>query len=135
MTTCKLSELISHAFAESHRAVKSGAINELVEKGGRGGAKSSFISVELVLEMLKHPDCHSVVMRKVGNTLRTSVYAEEHDLLACGQIGALHGADCTLEPAGQAQLGDGPADLRIDGGAQGVAHRSEEHTSELQSQR
>ena len=32
MTTCKLSEIISPAFAESHRAVKSGEINELVEK-------------------------------------------------------------------------------------------------------
>ena len=69
MTTCKLSQLISPAFAESHRAVKAGAINELVEKGGRGSAKSSYISVELILQLLQHPDCHAVVMRKVANTL------------------------------------------------------------------
>ena len=76
MTTCRLSELVSPAFAQSHRAVKSGEIDEIVEKGGRGSCKSSFISVELVLQLLKHPDSHAVVLRKVGNTLRTSVYAQ-----------------------------------------------------------
>ena len=76
LTTCKLSELVSPVFAASHRAVKSGGINELVEKGGRGSAKSSYLSLELVLELLKHPECHAVVMRRVGNTLRTSVYAQ-----------------------------------------------------------
>ncbi len=84
MTTYRLSELISPAFVESHRAVKSGAINELVEKGGRGGAKSSYISIEIVLLLLKHPECHAVVMRKVANTLRTSVYAQ-----ICWAIAAL----------------------------------------------
>lgn len=76
MKTCRLSELISPAFRESHRAVKSGEVSELVEKGGRGSTKSSFLSVELVLQLLSHPDCHAVVLRKVGNTLRTSVYAQ-----------------------------------------------------------
>lgn len=76
MTTCNLSSLISPAFYESHRAVKNNEINELVEKGGRGSAKSSFVSVEVILEMVKHSQCHAVVMRKVGNTLRTSVYAQ-----------------------------------------------------------
>lgn len=47
LTTCRLSELISPAFRESHQAVKSGGINELVEKGGRGSCKSSYISVEI----------------------------------------------------------------------------------------
>ena len=72
----KLSEIISPVFAEPHRAVKSGEINELVEKGGRGSAKSSHISVEVVLGLVQHPQCHAVVLRKVANTLRTSVYAQ-----------------------------------------------------------
>ena len=76
MTICRLSEIISPAFRDSHRAVKTGRANELVEKGGRGSAKSSYISVEVPLEMLRRPECHAVVMRKVANTLRSSVYAQ-----------------------------------------------------------
>ena len=76
LTTCKLSELISPAFYEIHREVKAGAVTELVCKGGRGSTKSSYVSVELLLLLLKHPDCHAVVLRKVGNTLRTTVYAQ-----------------------------------------------------------
>lgn len=96
MMTCKISEIISLAFAESHRAVKSGAINELVEKGGRGSAKSSFLSIEVVLELLKHPDCHAVVMRKVGNTLRSSVYAQI--VWAIAQLGLTSRFKCTQNP-------------------------------------
>lgn len=96
MTTCRLSRLVSSAFAESHRAVKSGTINELVEKGGRGSAKSSYISLELILELCKHPECHAVVMRKVGNTLRTSVYAQI--CWAIAELGLSHKFKCTVSP-------------------------------------
>lgn len=106
MTTCRLSELISPAFRESHQAVRSGGINELVEEGGRGSCKSSFLSLELILLLLKHPDCHAVVLRKVGNTLRSSVYAQ-----ICWAIAALglsgrfrctvSPMECTYLPTGQ----------------------------------
>lgn len=82
--TVRISEIISPAFIESHRAIKSGNINELVEKGGRGSTKSSFISIELILLLLKHPDCHAVVVRKVAKYLRSSVYAQ-----VCWAISAL----------------------------------------------
>lgn len=94
--TCKLSEIISPAFAESHRKIKSGEINELIEKGGRGSGKSSYISIEVILQLLKHPECHAVVLRRVGNTLRTSVYAQ-----ICWAVAALGLADrfkCTTNP-------------------------------------
>ena len=96
MMTYKLSGIISPAFAESHRAIKSGGINELVEKGGRGGAKSSYISVEIILLLLKHPDCHAAVMRKVANTLRTSVYAQI--IWAIGALGLTDKFRCTVSP-------------------------------------
>ncbi len=96
MTTYKLSEIVSPAFVESHRAVKSGEINELVEKGGRGGAKSSFISVEIILLMLKYAQCHAVVMRKVGNTLRASVYAQI--CWAIAELGLTSKFKCTVSP-------------------------------------
>lgn len=96
MTTYKLSEIISPAFAESHKAIKNGSINELVEKGGRGGAKSSYISVEIILLLLKHQDCHAAVMRKVANTLRTSVYAQI--IWAIGALGLTDKFRCTVSP-------------------------------------
>ena len=73
----RLSALIGAGFYESHRAVRAGC-SELIESGGRGSGKSSFLSVELILQLLKHPQCHGVVLRKVGATMRTSVYAQLH---------------------------------------------------------
>ena len=76
MTTIKLSEVLSPAFKDVHQAVKDGTHDQFVLKGGRGSAKSSFVSVEVILQMVKHPDIHVLVMRKVANTLRTSVFAQ-----------------------------------------------------------
>lgn len=75
--TCKISELLSPAFYDVHRKIRDGEIDELVCKGGRGSTKSSAIGgIELPLMLIKHPDCHAVVLRKVANTLRASVYAQ-----------------------------------------------------------
>lgn len=96
MTTCKISDIISPAFRDSHCAIKSGKINELVEKGGRGSTKSSFVSVELLLLLIKNPECHAVVMRKVANTLRTSVYAQMQ--WAIDALGLTRKFRCTKQP-------------------------------------
>lgn len=76
LTTCRLSSIISPAFYDAHRKINSGEITELVAKGGRGSTKSSYISIEMILQLIRHPDVHGVVFRKVGNTLRASVYAQ-----------------------------------------------------------
>lgn len=96
MKTIRLSEILSPAFHESHQAIKSGEISELVEKGGRGSCKSSYISVELILMLLKHPDCHAVVLRKVGDTLRRSVYAQIYWAIA--ELGLSSRFRCTVRP-------------------------------------
>lgn len=51
-------------------------MSELILKGGRGSGKSSFAAIELVLMLLRHKTVHAAVLRKVGNTIRTSVYAQ-----------------------------------------------------------
>lgn len=71
----RLSQWIGPGFYESHGAVRAGC-GEIVESGGRGSGKSSFLSIELVLQLVKHPGCHAVVLRKVGATIRTSVYTQ-----------------------------------------------------------
>lgn len=96
MTTVKISEIISPAFVEPHKVIKSGEINEVVAKGGRGSTKSSFVSIELILLLLKNKDCHAVVMRKVGNTLRPSVYAQLQ--WAIETLGLTSRFKCTVSP-------------------------------------
>ena len=72
----KLSGLISPGLYDVHRAVRSGTVDEIVLAGGRGSTKSSCASIELLLLLLQHPDCHAAVLRKVGRTLRTSVFEQ-----------------------------------------------------------
>ncbi|WP_050697604.1 PBSX family phage terminase large subunit [Anaeromassilibacillus senegalensis] len=95
MTTCRLSEILSPAFYEPHRAVKTG-IREMVATGGRGSCKSSWAGVETVLQLLRYPDCHAVVLRKIGNTLRSSVYAQI--CWAIAELGLTRKFRCTVSP-------------------------------------
>ena len=73
-----------------------GRVDEAVLEGGRGSTKSSFASVELVLLLIRHPDCHAVVMRQVANTLRTSVYAQI--CWAVTALGLTQKFKCTVSP-------------------------------------
>lgn len=45
-------------------------------KGGRGGLKSSYISLKIVELIKNYPDMHACIVRKVGATLKDSVYAK-----------------------------------------------------------
>lgn len=47
-----------------------------VLKGGRGSTKSSFISEMIPLLMINNPKIHVLVFRKVGNTIKNSVWAQ-----------------------------------------------------------
>ena len=96
MTTCRLSDIISPAFVEPHKAVKAHEVSEVVSKGGRASTKSSWISVELVLLILKNPQIHACVFRKYGNTLRTTVYAQI--VWAIAQLGLTRKFRCTVSP-------------------------------------
>ncbi len=96
MTTFRLNNTISPAFRPVHHAIKANQVSEVVLPGGRGSTKSSFLSVELVLQLLKHPDCHAAVFRKVGNTLRTSVYAQI--CWAITELGLYSKFRCTVSP-------------------------------------
>ena len=71
----QLKNVIPAAFYGSHLAVSRGCL-ELLEVGGRGSGKSSFLAIEFVLQLLKHPEASGAVLRKVGNTLRTSVFPQ-----------------------------------------------------------
>ena len=44
---------------------------------GRGGTKSSFIAIAMIMLLVspENKGCHAICFRKVGNTLKDSVYA------------------------------------------------------------
>lgn len=44
--------------------------------GGRGSTKSSFVGINIPLLLTQHPMCHAVVLRKVRNTIKNSVYPQ-----------------------------------------------------------
>lgn len=71
-----ISELIAKSFYEVHKDIKEHKHTHYWLKGGRGSTKSSFISIEIILGMMKDSNANAVVLRKVGDTLTDSVYAQ-----------------------------------------------------------
>ena len=75
MAEVRISDLIASHFGSSHRRIKSfGAITHHWFKGGRGSCKSSFVSLQIVLGIMRNPDAHCVCFRKYACDLRGSVY-------------------------------------------------------------
>lgn len=72
----RLSELIAPQFFELHKDIKLGQHTHYWLKGGRGSTKSSFISIEIVLGIMKNPNANAVAIRKVGLYLKDSVYEQ-----------------------------------------------------------
>lgn len=71
-----LSSLISPAFFQVHKCIKLNLYTHFWLKGGRGSTKSSFISIEIILGLMRDENVNAVVLRKVGNTLKDSVYEQ-----------------------------------------------------------
>ena len=71
-----LKERIAPSFYRLHQQVKRHDTTHYWLKGGRGSTKSSFISIEIILGMMKGPKRNAVVFRKIGGTLRESVYEQ-----------------------------------------------------------
>lgn len=76
MIQIKLSDKMSPSFFSVHKDVKQHGHTHYVLAGGRGSTKSSYVSLEILLLLMRNPECHAVILRKVGNTLRNSVYTQ-----------------------------------------------------------
>lgn len=76
MADTRLSALIAPGFYSAWQAAKDGRISELWLTGGRGSCKSSFCSLLIIAGLLRDPLANAAVYRKVGDTLRDSVYAQ-----------------------------------------------------------
>lgn len=72
----RLSDLIAPSFYDVHAAIRNEKYTHYWLKGGRGSTKSSFISIEIILGIMQHPDANAVAIRKVGMYLKDSVYEQ-----------------------------------------------------------
>lgn len=71
----KISDLLTPRFYPLYSAWKSNKYTRLVCKGGRGSAKSTNIALILVVDLMQYP-INTICFRKVGETLRKSVYEQ-----------------------------------------------------------
>ena len=71
-----LSDLIAPVFYKLHHQIKNHEYTHYWLRGGRGSTKSSVISLEIILGMMKNPNYNAIVFRKVGYYLKDSVYEQ-----------------------------------------------------------
>lgn len=75
-----LRSLIAPQFYDIHKDIKNNGHTYYTLKGGRGSTKSSFISIEIVLGMMRDAQqgimSNALVIRRVKDTLRDSVYEQ-----------------------------------------------------------
>lgn len=69
-------DMIPDTFHPVIRDIRNERHQEYVFKGGRGGTKSSDVAQIIIELMRNNHDIHAVVCRKVGNTLKDSVYSK-----------------------------------------------------------
>ena len=76
MSEVRLSQVIGSSFYDVARDVIAHGHTHYDLSGGRGSLKSSFVSIIVPLIMINNPDVHALVLRKVGNTIRDSVFSQ-----------------------------------------------------------
>lgn len=68
--------IVPDVFHKMIRDIRAKKHSEYILPGGRGSMKSSTISL-IISELLKNnPNMHALILRKVGNTIKDSVYAQ-----------------------------------------------------------
>lgn len=91
-----LTECIGQAFYDMHWDIVDGQHTYYDCVGGRGSLKSSVISIEIVLGMMKDRNANALVYRKVADTLGDSVY--EQICWAIDKLGVSDLWHCTKSP-------------------------------------
>ena len=76
MSSVRLSSVIGPAFYNLAGDVFRHGHTHYDLSGGRGSLKSSAVSIMVPLLIVKNPGTHALVLRKVANTIRDSVYAQ-----------------------------------------------------------
>ena len=74
--TVKLNDLIAPSFFQLHLDIKNNKYTHYWIKGGRGSTKSSFVSLQIILGIMKDKNANAVAIRKFSNQLRESVFEQ-----------------------------------------------------------
>ena len=85
MSEIHLSNKIGPAFYSVARDIFHHGHTHYDFSGGRGSLKSSTVSIIVPLLLVGNPGTHALVLRKVANTIRDSVYAQY--IWAIGELG------------------------------------------------
>ncbi|MBR5089234.1 MAG: PBSX family phage terminase large subunit [Ruminiclostridium sp.] len=72
----RLTDIIAPSFYDVHRDIMDEKYTHHWFPGGRGSCKSSFISTEIILGIMRNPGTNAVAVRRYGNTLLDSVYEQ-----------------------------------------------------------
>lgn len=94
--TTPLSECIGPAFYDMYWDLRDEKHTYYDLQGGRGSLKSSFVSIAIVQGMMEDINANAICYRKVGDTLRDSVY--EQIVWAIDKLNVNHLWHCTISP-------------------------------------
>lgn len=96
MSDILLSEKIGPAFYNIAHDIFHHGHTHYDFSGGRGSLKSSTVSIIVPLLLVGNPGTHALVLRKVANTIRDSVYAQY--IWAIGELGMAAYWDAKVSP-------------------------------------
>lgn len=96
MSEVRLSKILGPAFHSFAHDVLMHGHTHYDLSGGRGSLKSSTVSLLVPLLLIQNPDIHALVLRKVANTLRDSVYSQY--MWAIGELGMAEYWQAKLSP-------------------------------------
>lgn len=113
----RLSELISPGFYELHHDVEEERHTHYWLDGGRGSTKSSFVSIEIILGIMKDKNANGIALRRYGVNIKDSVYEQlawAIDALGAGALwrGKLSPLEFIYIPTGQRIIFRGADDAR-----------------------
>lgn len=91
-----ISSLIAPVYHEQHDHIKNHRFTHYWNAGGRGSGKSSFISIQLVLGMLRDQNINTLVLRQNHNTLHPTVF--QQILWAIDRLDMAHLVSYTKQP-------------------------------------
>lgn len=96
MATIKSSSLWAKKFNSLIKDILAHKYTEYVLPGGRGSTKSSVLSLIYIILLINNPEYNGLIVRKVSNTLRDSVYNQIK--WAVEKLGLEHLFNFTLAP-------------------------------------
>lgn len=96
MATIKSSSLWAKKFNSLIKDILAHKYTEFVLPGGRGSTKSSVLSLIYIILLINNPEYNGLIVRKVSNTLRDSVYNQIK--WAVEKLGLEHLFNFTLAP-------------------------------------